>query len=117
MYDPRMQKLARNLIRYCCRLKKGEKILIETIDVPEEMTALVIREASRVGGVVLVTTKHNRILRELYRTAGREGMSLAGEVERFRMEKVQAYIALRGSHNINELADVPAEKFILSDTP
>ena len=46
MFDPRMQKLAKNLIRYSCRLKKGEKILIEAIDIPDEMVALLIRETS-----------------------------------------------------------------------
>ena len=34
MHDSRMQKLARNLIRYSCALKKGERILIEAIDIP-----------------------------------------------------------------------------------
>ena len=39
MHDSRMQKLARNLIRYSCGLKRGEKILIEAIDIPEPMAS------------------------------------------------------------------------------
>ena len=110
MHDPRMQKLARNLIRYSCDLQKGERILIEAIDIPEEMVVLLIREAAKVGGIPLVTTNHNRILRELYRASPVAGIKTAGEVERFRMEKVQAYIGMRGNRNANELADVPGAK-------
>ncbi len=113
MIDPRMEKLAETLIRYSCRLKKGEKILIEAIDIPEEMVAILVRKATEVGGVPLVTIKQNRVLREMYRTATEQSMQLTGDVERFRMEKVQAYIGLRGTHNVNELADVPPEKIKL----
>jgi aminopeptidase len=116
MLDPRMQKLARTLVRTSCRLEKGEKILIEAFDAPDEMVALLVREASRAGGVPLVTTKHNRVLREIYRSASAESMKLAGEVERFRMERVQAYIGLRGSDNVNEHADVPSGKLELYRT-
>jgi len=110
MHDARMQKLARNLIRYSCALKKGETILIEAIDIPEEMVVLLIREAAKAGGIPLVTTKHNRILRELYKASKVAGIKTAGEVEKFRMEKVQAYIGMRGNRNANELAGVPGAK-------
>ena len=62
MFDPRMQKLARSLIRYSCQMKKGERILIESIDVPDEMVALLIREAREVDAIPLVTVKRNRII-------------------------------------------------------
>ena len=53
MHDRRMQKLARNLVRYSCRLKKGEKVLIEGFDIPEEMIALV-SELAPIGGVYVL---------------------------------------------------------------
>ena len=110
MHDSRMQKLARNLIRYSCGLKRGEKILIEAIDIPEPMVVLLIREAAKAGGIPLVTTKHNSVLRELYKVSKEEGITAAAETERFRMEKVQAYIGMRGNLNSNELTDVPEDK-------
>jgi aminopeptidase len=110
MFDPRMQKLARNLVRTSCRLRKGEKVLIEAIDVPDEMVELLIRETAKAEAHALVTVKRNRILRELYRASGEEAIALAGEVERFRMERVDAYIGIRGSQNVSELSDVPPDK-------
>lgn len=38
----------------------------------------------------------------------------AAEYEQYRMEKMQAYILIDGTHNINELSDVPDEQLKLS---
>ena len=54
-----------------------------------------------------------RIVREVVRNATEAQMRLMGEVERLRMERVQAYIALRGARNISEMADVPDDKLAL----
>jgi len=40
-------------------------------------------------------------------------MKLIGQVERLRMENVQCYAGIRGSHNISETSDVPSEKMDL----
>ena len=47
MTDPRFAKLARLLIEYSTRLKRGERVLIEVIDVPDEMGV----ELMRNGGI------------------------------------------------------------------
>jgi aminopeptidase len=106
MKDPRFDKLANVIIEHSTRLQKNEKILIEAIDIPEEMVAALLRKIKSVGGVPLVTVKQNRVIRELYNVESEEAMQLAGEFEAARMQKMDAYIALRGSHNIAELSDV-----------
>ena len=60
MIDPRMTKLAENLINYSTGLKPGDKILIEAIDIPTEMTCELVRVARAAGGDPLVTLKSNR---------------------------------------------------------
>ncbi len=45
MIDPRMTKLAETLIGYSTEMKSGEKILIEAIDIPTEMTCELVRVA------------------------------------------------------------------------
>ena len=52
MHDPRMETLAKNLINYSCRLKKGETILIETYDIPHQMVVQLIRAARKAGTCV-----------------------------------------------------------------
>ena len=109
MKDPRFDKLADVIVGHSTQLKAGEKILIEAIDIPPEMTTALIRKAKAVGGQPFVTIKQNVILRELYSTGTEESMKLTGELEAARMKQMDAYVGLRGSHNIGELSDVPEE--------
>ena len=106
MHDPRLDTLADLLIKHSIRLDQGEKILIETFDIPEDMVIALIRAARKVGGVPLVSCKQNRIQRELIQAGQEEAMQTIGECETYRMEQVQAYIGLRGSRNVAELSDV-----------
>src|SRR5688500_6037188 len=52
-------------------------------------------------------------MRALFNVATAEQMAFIGEVEMHRMKGVQAYIGVRGSHNITELADVPQDRMAL----
>ncbi len=114
MNDPRIDRLAGVLLDHSCRLKAGERILIEAIDLPDPalVCALVEGAAAR-GGVPLVTCKQQAVLRSLYRNATEEGMRLAGDFERGRMEKMEAYVGVRGAANASQLADVPADRMDL----
>ena len=113
MMDPRYERLADVLIGYSTALKKGERILIESFDIPPEMSNALIRRTKQAGGVPLISTKSNLVLREMYMNATEEMMKAIGEYERFRMERVQAYIGMRGSYNISETSDVPMEQMKL----
>ena len=108
MHDPRLDALAELLVNHSTRLKSGEKTLIETFDIPEDMVIALLRAVRQVGGVPLVSYKRNRIQRELIQADQEEAMQLIGECETYRMERVQAYVGLRGSRNIAEFSDVPA---------
>src|ERR1700722_16811644 len=110
MHDPRIDKLAKMLIDYSCALKKGEKILIEAIDVPHAFSAALIRHARAAGGHPLVMLKSNEINRALMLDGQSEQWELIARVEKLQMQNVQCYIGARGSPNVSELSDVPAEK-------
>lgn len=109
MQDPRLEKLANVLINHSTRVKTGETVLIEAIDIPDEMVIALIRRVRAAGGLPLVTLKKNRVQRELIWDCAAEDMQKMGEYEAFRMQKVQAYIGVRGSMNISEMSDVPAD--------
>jgi aminopeptidase len=113
MRDLRLGKLAKLLVNYSISLKRKERVLIEATDTPFELIAQLIKAVNLVGGIPLIELKQNRIQRELLRRGNKEQMRLIGEVERYRMEKVRAYIGIRGSNNSSELSDVPPEKMRL----
>jgi aminopeptidase len=110
MLDPRIDKLAKMLVNYSCALKKGEKILVEAIDVPHEFTAALVRHAAKAGGSALVTLKSNQINRVLMETGQKDQWEAIARVEKLQMQNVQCYIGARGSPNVSELSDVPADK-------
>src|SRR5215831_13827131 len=113
MHDERFDKLAKLLVEYSIRLKRNETVLIEAFDIPDEMTAALIRAARNAGGVPFAQVYHARVNRELALEASDRQLNIMASHELARMKKMNAYIAMRGSHNITELADVPADKMQL----
>jgi len=113
MQDPRFDQLARVLTHHSTTLKKGEQVLIDLFDVPAEMGVALVRAVRAAGAVPFVQLHNARLSRELSLGASEAQLKTASGLELARMKKMQAYIAVRGSHNITELADVPEEKMRL----
>jgi len=117
MPDPRWETLAEILINHSTRVGRGDRLLIECFDLDDStLPRLLVQKAARKGALPLVETKDTRIVRELIGSATEEQMRTWGECELYRMERMNAYIALRGARNINEMADVPGEKMNLYNT-
>ena len=57
MHDPRIDQLAQQLVRHSTNLKRGEKVLIDLYDVPEEVGIALVRETRRRGAVPFVTRR------------------------------------------------------------
>jgi aminopeptidase len=114
MIDPRLIKLAEVLIGFSTNLQKGEKVLIDAIDVPAEIVVALIKSARAKGAFPFVNLQANIIVRELLCGAEEEQYRTASEFELARMAAMDAYIALRGSHNITEFADVNPERMQLA---
>src|SRR5215475_7326710 len=110
MTDPRFKKLAKLLIDYSTQLKKGDRVLLDMIDVPDEFSVELMRAARAVGAVPLIEVRHTRINREILRGVTAGHAAVLREIEMFRMKKVQAYIAIRGSANASESSDVPGDR-------
>ena len=113
MTDPRYTKLAKLLVQYSTALKKDDRILLDLIDVPDEFSVELIRAARAAGALPIVETRHTRVGRELLRDTSPEHARLVRDIELARMRKMQAYIAIRGSANMNENSDVPADRMTL----
>ena len=113
MTDPRYNKLAKLLVEYSTQLKAGDRVLIDAIDIPDDFTVELMRTVRSVGATPLVEVRHGRVTREVLRGTDEEHATTIRDIEMFRMKRVQAYIALRGSANINESSDVDSAKMAL----
>ena len=108
MTDPRYPKLAKLLVNYSCALKKGERILLDLWDVPDEFAVELLRAVRAVGATPFVETRHTRVGRELLLGMTEAQAKDVRDLEMARMKKMAAYIAVRGAANATENADVPS---------
>src|SRR2546423_3782430 len=113
MTDPRFKKLAKLLAQYSTALKKNDCVLLDLTDVPDEFSVELIRASRAAGAMPLVEVRHTRLSREILRGTNEKHAALVRDLEMFRMRKVQAYMAIRGSHNASETSDVPGDLMAL----
>src|SRR5882724_2798088 len=113
MTDPRYNALAKLLVGYSTELKKGDQVLLDMIDVPDEFSIELMRAPRAAGARPVVEVRHTRFTREILRATDDKHSRLVRDLELFRMKKMQAYIAIRGSGNASENADVPGDRMAL----
>lgn len=113
MTDPRYTKLAKLVVEYSTRLQPGDRVLLDMIDVPDDFSIELMRAARARGAIPLIEVRHTRITREILRGMNDRQASLVRDLDLVRIKKMQAYIAVRGSDNINENADVPGDRMAL----
>ena len=108
--DPRIEKLAKNLIQYSVKLKKGEKVLIENFGLQRELVIALVKEAYNAGGYPFVSIKDQQVDRALLMGANEEQFEMMADFEAEVMKNMDAYIGLRSGDNINEFSDIPDDK-------
>ncbi|MFC4992058.1 aminopeptidase [Rubritalea tangerina] len=110
MQDPRIDQLAQQLVRFSTSLKRGEKVLIDVAEVPDEIGISLMREARKKGAIPFLRVNHAKLNREMLMGATDAQYEAIAAHQMAEMQDMDAYIALRGSQNITELSDVPAKK-------
>ncbi|MCK5130201.1 MAG: aminopeptidase [Clostridiales bacterium] len=110
MLDPRIKTLSYNLINYSCRLKKGENVLIEVFGDHYEMASQLVNEAYAADANPFVHMRNSNVMRALLKGANKQNLEIMADVDFQLMQKMDAYIGIRGGANSAELSDVPADK-------
>src|SRR5690349_6009303 len=109
MLDPRVTKLAELLACHSCRLGSEDNVLIHAFDIPDEAVAEVVRVAQSKGAQVAVRIEHNVVRRQLMLGMTERNAATIADIEKHEMEKMTAYISLRGGMNYAEQSDVPVD--------
>lgn len=107
MVDPRVTRLAELLASHSVQLTASDRLLIHAFDIPDEDLAEVVRVCQTSGALVVLRQESQRAKRQLMLGMSEANAQLIAEIEAFEMDKMTAYIALRGSHNYAEGSDVP----------
>ncbi|GAI71430.1 unnamed protein product, partial [marine sediment metagenome] len=109
--DPRIEKLAKNLVNYSCKIQKGEKVLVECVGnsgIP--LSRVLVKEIYKIGGVPYMELKDNSIVRELLKKSTPEQLESMAKYELTRMKEMDAFIGIRAGDNVSEMSDVTPEK-------
>jgi aminopeptidase len=114
MHDSRIDALARQLVRYSTSLKKGEKVLLDLHDVPDSIGIALIREVRAKGALPFIKLHHGQLTREIMKGAEDAQYEILAKHLLAEMKDMDAYIALRGGHNIVENSDIPAGRMRLA---
>jgi aminopeptidase len=109
MIDRRQHTLAKNLINYSIKLQKGEKVWVNLADCDEGMGMALVEEIYAAGGYPFVVVSNGRVERAMLRGMTKEQAALKARFDKAKMEEMDAFIGLRGSHNVFEMADVDAD--------
>ena len=112
--DERIRKLAGNLVNYSCRVGNGDKVYIHyTGASTAELAGELVKAVYEAGGLPFVHYTDPKVQRRQLMECTREQMELMAEIDALEMSRMDCYIAVRGSDNVSELSDVPAEKMAL----
>jgi aminopeptidase len=113
MRDVRTRELARLIVNHSCRLRPGEAVLIESFDLADGIVLDLVEETQAAGAIPVVSLRDNAVLRAQLLRATEAQLKVQAEIELQQMRQVQAYVGIRASRNVNELADVPADRMSL----
>ncbi|ANA81788.1 aminopeptidase [Paenibacillus glucanolyticus] len=113
MRDPRIQKLAQNLVNYSVDMQPGENVLIEMIGSERDLLNAIIEEVGNQGGRPFVQLTDRTVQRAMLKNANKEQLELWAELDLERMKQMDCYIGIRAGENVNDMADVPEENMKL----
>lgn len=113
MEDGRVCLLARHIVDFALELQRGDRLLVELHGEGLPLALAVVEESFDRGARPFVHRHDYRLERALLRGAD---ASLLEEITAFevaRMEKMDAYVDIRGTENLYAWSDVPQEKLDL----
>lgn len=106
MLDPRVTALGKVLVGHSLRLGPSDKVLIHAFDIPFEAVAEIVRLCQETGAEVITRLESAQVNRRKMLGMTEANARTIAAIEKYEMEQVTSYIALRGSDNIAEQSDV-----------
>ena len=114
MRDPRIQKIASQLLTHSVRLKKGEKLLIEGHSIAKPLLIELVRQTYAIGAYPFVRLVDDELHKYVAKGFEREQLEIMANWDMKKFEDVDAVIFVIGEENDAEFAEIPKEKFQLS---
>lgn len=110
MLDPRIVKLAENLLNHSVCLQEKEHVMIEVRGEGKELARELVKQAYAKGAYPYVRILDPQIERQLLMGTSEERVMALVNWEDTMWKDMQAFIVINGFTNDSETADVPVEK-------
>ena len=110
MSDPRVEKLARVLVHYSLKLKRGQLVRISGASLAAPHIAAAYREALAAGAYPSVRVGLEGLEDLYFRTASDEQLRFISDLDRMEAQKFDADLRYLGSFNTRALTRVPPER-------
>jgi aminopeptidase len=108
--DSRVTKLARLLINYSLRLQKGELLLIRGEIVTLPLILAAYEEALHVGANPYIDIVVPDAVEAMFKLGSKAQLEFISPVKKYETDKIDAYLHLWGSQNLNFLAGVDPKR-------
>ena len=108
------KKLAEILVKHSCKIKCGDRVLIEQSNTDIDFLIILIKEIKKAGGLVFINNIIPEISRELLFDVSEEYINQKTEFVLPDMKQIDAYISIHGTNNIFENSDVPTKNIGLN---
>lgn len=109
MKDPRLQTLAKNLLEYSVKVKKGQMVLIRGHIVAKPLLKELIKHCYQIGAHPFVELIDDEIAREVMMHNNEERMKKHIDWTTQRTHEIDAVISVYAENNDSELSDVSTE--------
>lgn len=113
MADPRIKQLATTILQHSIKLKPKQRVIIKGHSNAKPMILELIDQTYKLGAYPYVEMLDDDISRQMFMGYEKEQLQTLAEWEMNKYQDVDALVVIVGEENDAELAEVPAEKFLI----
>lgn len=110
MADPRVEKLAKLVVNYSVRCKKGDQILVRAPPVAEPLALEMYREILRAGGHPIMSVNFERTQEIFFEEARGHQLDFQSPYNKFLYENLDGLIGISADSNTRALSSVDSKK-------
>lgn len=114
MRDPRLNVLAKQILRHSVKAKKGDKVLIQGDHNTKPLLLELVEQAYELGAFPFIEIKDNELESQWAIRSRREQFETMAKWDMQKYKDIDAMIYIAGQENDAEMADIPQEVFRLS---
>ncbi len=106
MRDPRLKKLASNLLDVSTKTQKGDRVAIRGGAASKPLVLELVKRAHEIGAIPFVELQDEDVSREVMKEAKEEYMDFMLDLNKFKYEKIDVMISISAGHNDYATVDV-----------